>query len=271
MKSHVLYARSPEWAAAGRRLDELVREPGFRVVKRTSRTLAGIVPINGVEVFVKRVENGSWLKGIAASILGSRASKTLRGVRILERAGFKHPRIIAAFDQHQGGAVLASYVVAEYLRRPKILSRFALADGHDFCWRRTLSEQLAQIIRRMHDAGCYTRDLQETNLMVEAQASGLKIYFTDLEDFRWLPLVPWRLRHENLVQLDRSLGRFVSRAHRLRFLHQYLGDKAGRTEARSVVSRLHRIRQRIERRRVGRRRSETIITPSPDPVLENAE
>jgi hypothetical protein len=264
MASRALYASSPDWVVVGRRLDELLHGPEFRVLKKTSRTLAGIAQVNGVEVFVKRVTSGSWVKGIITRVCGSRARKTIGGAEILHRAGFCHPRLIAAFEHRQGGSVRASYVIVEYLHRPKMLSRFALADGRDFRWRRWLSERLAHTIRSLHDAGCYTRDLQETNLMIEAQGSGLKIYFTDLEDFRWLPLVPRQLRLLNLIHLDRSIGRFVSRAFRLRFFYNYLVEKPGRAEARALIAHLNRIRQRIERRKHRRQRSTAIVTPPAD-------
>jgi len=240
-------------------LDELLHRPEFRVVKKTSRTLAGIARVDGVEVFVKRVTSGSWVKGIIARVCGSRARKTIGGAEVLHRAGFSHPRLIAAFEHCQGGSVRASYVIVEYLRHPKILSRFAFADGHDFHWRRSLSERLAQTIRSLHDAGCYTRDLQETNLMLETQGTGLRIYFTDLEDFRRLPMVPRRLRLLNIIHLDRSIGRFVSRAHRLRFFYNYLGEKPRRAEARALVAHLHGVHQRIERRNRRRQRSTAIV------------
>jgi hypothetical protein len=264
MATRALYARSPNWAIMGERLDQLLESPDFRVLKKTSRTLAGIAQVDGVEVFVKRVASSSWVKGIVARVCGSRARKTIRGAEILQRAGFLHPRVIAAFEQCQYGSVRASYVIVEHLHRPKILSRFALADGRDFRWRQWLSKHLAETIRSLHDAGCYTRDLQETNLMLQAQDSGLKIYFTDLEDFRWLRMVPPRLRLLNLIHLDRSIGRFVSRAQRLRFLYNYLGNKPGRVEARALVARLHRIHQGIERRRCRRGRSTAIVTPPAD-------
>lgn len=264
MASRALYASSPDWEAVGGQLDELLRRPEFRVVKRTSRTLAGIAQVDGVEVFIKRVTNGSWVKGIITRVCGSRARKTIGGAEILHRAGFSHPRLIAAFEHCQGGSVRASYVIVEYLRHPKILSRFALADGRDFRWRRSLSERLAQTIRNLHDAGCYTRDLQETNLMLETQGSGFKIYFTDLEDFRRLPIIPRRLRLLNLTHLDRSIGRFVSRTHRLRFFYNYLGEKPRRAEARALVARLHGIHQRIERRKHRRQRLTAIVMPPLD-------
>src|SRR5690348_8747167 len=199
MVIRTLYASSMEWAAIGGEMEELLQRPEFRVVKQTSRTLAGIAQLNGVEVFVKRVTTGSWAAGFIARVCGSRARKTIAGAAILHRAGFSYPSLIAAFEDRQGGSVRTSYVIIEYLRRAKILSRFALADGRDLRWRRWLSERLAQTIRSLHDAGCYTCDLQETNLMLEAQECGLRIYFTDLEDFRWLPRLPQRLRLLNLL------------------------------------------------------------------------
>jgi tRNA A-37 threonylcarbamoyl transferase component Bud32 len=262
MAGRTVYASSPDWAVVGKQLDELLCGSEFRILKKTSRTLAGVAQFNGDEIFIKRVISSSWLKGIIARVCGSRARKTLRGATILHRAGFSYPRLFAAFEYHHGGSVRTSYIIVEYLRRAKVLSRFALADGRDFRWRRWLSQRLAQTIRSLHDAGCYTRDLQETNLMLEAQGSGLRIYFTDLEDFRWLPLVPQRLRLLNLVHLDRSIGRFVSRAHRLRFFYNYLGGKPQRTEARALLARVYAIRQRIERRNRRRQRSTAILMPA---------
>ena len=39
----------------------------------------------------------------------------------------------------------------------------------------------------MHEAGIYTRDLQETNIMVEERDGAMRFYFLDLEDFRHAP------------------------------------------------------------------------------------
>ncbi len=266
MATRALYVPSPDWAVMGERLDELLAGQDFRVLKKTPRTLAGMAWVDDAEVFIKRVTSGSWVKGISARVCGSRARRTIRGAEILQRAGLSYPRLIAAFEQCQCGAVRASYVIVEHLHRPKILSRFALADGRDFGWRQWLSERLAKTIRSLHDAGCYSLDLQETNLMLEAQGSELKVYFTDLEDFRWLRVVSPRLRLLNLVHLDRSVGRFISRAHRLRFLYNYLGDKPDRAEARALLAQLGRLRQRIERRKRRRQRSTAIVTPLAEPA-----
>jgi tRNA A-37 threonylcarbamoyl transferase component Bud32 len=95
---------------------------------------------------------------------------------------------------------------------------------------------VAREVRRMHDAGIYTRDLQETNIFVgEAPAGGFRVSFLDLEDFRRIRRVTDRRRWTNLVHLDRSVGRFMSRAARLDFLYAYLGGRPQREDARRIV------------------------------------
>jgi tRNA A-37 threonylcarbamoyl transferase component Bud32 len=266
MVIHSVYALSSNWERVGALLDDIIRGPYFRVIKSTHRTLAGATTINGVEVFVKRVNNESWLKGLTARVCGSHARRTVRGARLLRCVGCNYPSLLAVFEQRRAGSVAASYLVTEYLRRPKTLSRVALADGRDYMWRRRLSKLLAQTVRTLHNAGCYTRDLQETNLMLDPREDMPTIIFTDLEDFRWLPAVPWYLRLRNLLQLDRSIGRFVSRTHRLRFLRDYLGDNLSRAEVRSLVVRLHRMRHRAERKKLRRKRPTAIITPCSAPL-----
>jgi tRNA A-37 threonylcarbamoyl transferase component Bud32 len=249
MRKRLLYARSPEWAATAQLLEALMAEPGFRPLKATARAQAGIIECDGTQAFVKRVDSGSWLKGVVERLRGSRARRTLRGAAILEAAGFAHPKPLAALETRSMGAVRASYVVSEALSDARMLSAFALGDGRNFPRRKWISETVAREVRRMHDAGIYTRDLQETNLMLESSDGRLAIYFVDLEDFRYVGHVSERCRMLNLVHLDRSIGRFLCRSQRLRFFYNYLGGRPAHEEARRRVGELFKIRRRIERRR----------------------
>jgi tRNA A-37 threonylcarbamoyl transferase component Bud32 len=249
MGNRLLFARSPEWASAIGRAATLTAQPDFRLLKATARTRAGFLVCGGVEVFVKRVDTGSWLQGLVDRLRGSRARRTLRGAAILEAAGFAHPKPFAALETRSMGAVRASYVLSEALSNARMLSVFALGDGRNFLRRKWISEAVAREIRGMHDAGIYTRDMQETNLMLEARDHQLTIYFVDLEDFQRARKVSMRRRMLNLVHLDRSIGRFVCRSQRLRFFYNYLGGRPAHEEARRRVGELFEIRRRIERRR----------------------
>src|SRR5581483_11610914 len=197
MRKRLVYAADPRWAEAARQLDEIVAACGSNALKDEGRTRACLVPgPDGTPVFVKRVRTGSWLGGLAAMARGSRVRRSL-----------------AALEVRRAGAVTECYLACTALSRATILSRAVFGDGSvDLRRRRALLGAVAHEVRRLHDAGLYTHDLQETNLMVEAGAGAApRIWFVDLEDFRHARTVSWHRRLTNLIHLDRSLGRFLSR------------------------------------------------------------
>jgi Lipopolysaccharide kinase (Kdo/WaaP) family len=258
MRKDVIYAESAAWRAVIERADEILSGAECRIVKDEGRTRAGIVVLKGMPpAFIKRTTVSSRGRGIAARALGSRARRALSGAQILRAARIPHPRPLAAMDLTEAGAVRASYLVTIALAGADTLSRFALGPrgvkGRDARRRRRILDAVAREVRRMHDAGVYTLDLQETNVMVaEDEAEGFRVYFIDLEDIRCARSVSWKRRMLNLVHLDRSIGRFLCRAARLAFLYSYLGAPPKRGEARRIVRELGALRAAVERRQVRR-------------------
>jgi tRNA A-37 threonylcarbamoyl transferase component Bud32 len=116
--------------------------------------------------------------------------------------------------------------------------------------RKAISDAVAAQIRRLHESGLYTRDLQETNIMVEDNGSGgFNVYFIDLEDFRSAAKVSSNRRVLNMVHLDRSIGRFMCRAARLDFLYSYLGYRPDHAAARKMIAQIKAMRESIDRRK----------------------
>lgn len=256
MRSVVLYARSSEWRTMIERADESIASPQFRAVKSEGRTMAGFIDQRGAgPVFIKRVEITSWSRGIYARLRGSRAARALAGAAMLSARGFAHPEPLAAMESRRFGAIRASYVLSRAIPAADTLSRFALGPneikGRDVSRRKRISDTVASEVRRLHESGLYTLDLQETNIMVEDDgAGGFKVYFIDLEDFRRAATVSWKCRVANLVHLDRSIGRFLCRAARLDFLYSYLGKRPARAEARKLVDEILASRAAIDRRKI---------------------
>ncbi|MHB8384445.1 MAG: lipopolysaccharide kinase InaA family protein [Candidatus Binataceae bacterium] len=262
MRTQILYARTPDWRSLAERADELIAGPGFRALKDEGRTLAGVLELpDRPPVFVKRTRERTWARGIAARGAGSRAARAIAGAAMLAAAQIGHPAPLAAIDQITAGAVRVSYLISEALLEGDSLSRFALGPGEikgrDARRRRRILAAVARETKRMHDAGIYTRDLQETNVMVaDDGAGGFRVWFIDLEDFRRERRVGGVSRERrllNIVHLDRSIGRFLCRAARLAFLYDYLGTRPGRDEARAMVRELLAARARIDRTRARRK------------------
>ena len=255
MRTVVLYARSPDWREVVERADELMASPDFRVLKSEARTRAGFIDVPGAETaFIKRVEVPSWSRGVFERIRGSRAARSLAGAAMLKAHGLAHPEPLAAMDLYQAGAIRASYLVSRALINADSLSRFMLGPGEikgrNVHRRKQISDTVAAQIRRLHESGLYTRDLQETNIMVEDnEHGGFNVYFIDLEDFRRTANISWKRRITNLVHLDRSIGRFLCRAARLDFLYSYLGHRPDRAAARKIVAEVNAARETIDRRK----------------------
>jgi tRNA A-37 threonylcarbamoyl transferase component Bud32 len=258
MRRRLLYAESPAMAALIEQADRLMDSPAFRVVKAEGKTRAGFfASADAPTVFIKRTEARSRLAGLYDAAAGSRASRALRGAKILREAGFLCATPFGAMDLILSRAVHASYLISEALESAQILSHFALGREGEarkgYVHRKAVSNALASELRRMHDAGIYTRDLQETNIMVEEREGTFAFYFLDLEDFRRASSVSRHRRMLNLVHLDRSIGRFVSRAGRLDFLYAYLGRQLDRHARRKAVAEYLQLRRTVERARTRRR------------------
>jgi len=256
MRSRILYLRSPQWADLLARPDQLIAGAGFREVKNIARNRAGFLATPQGVVFVKRFAPGSWFEGLLETARGSRAARSLRAAAILERAGFLAPAPLAACEEVSAGAVKTSWIFSEALSGARVFSAF-IERGHgtaqeDQRRRREALGAVAACVRLLHDAGLFASDLQETNLMLEEQEGRLRIYFVDLDGFRRLKRVSWKHRRRNLVQLDRSVGRFMSRPERLRFLYTYLGLE-DRRAVRTLVAPLMEERSRKEREFARRR------------------
>lgn len=252
MRTRLLFAASPASAALIADADRFMASPSFRLVKAEGKTRAGFLSCaDGRAVFIKRTAVRSRLAGIYEMAAGSRASRALRGAKILRDAGFHCATPIAAMDAIAAGSVRASYLLSEALERAQLLSHFALGREGEECpgyaRLKAVSDALAAELRRMHDAGIYTRDLQETNIMVEERDGSMRFYFLDLEDFRRASRVSHRRRMLNLVHLDRSIGRFVSRARRLDFLYAYAGRPSARAARRKTVAEFLELKREVER------------------------
>jgi tRNA A-37 threonylcarbamoyl transferase component Bud32 len=255
MRKVVLFARSADWRAVIELADDLIASPAFRVIKSEGHTRAGFIDVPGQgPAFIKRVEVPSWTRGLYARIRGSRARRSLAGAAMLQASGIAHPEPLAAMDSYAAGAIRASYLVSRALTKADSLSRFMLGPGEikgrNVHRRKQISDAVAAQVRRLHESGLYTRDLQETNIMVEESGSGgFNVYFIDLEDFRRVANVSWNRRVLNLVHLDRSIGRFLCRAARLDFLYSYLGHRPDRSSARKMVAEIQTARESIDRRK----------------------
>jgi glycosyltransferase involved in cell wall biosynthesis len=211
---------------AGTDLEPVLLEPqkllgaaGARLLKDHRRTAVACVPLGGIEVFVKRFKPYAWYRRLESRI-ASPARIAWANAELLERHGFRVPRVLAAVEQ---GA--DSYLVAERVEGAEPAADFWLAGaGGEPGIRRRIAERAALVLRRLHRSGLYSRDANANNFLVRLDSEGEpEFFFLDLECLRRPLRVGWRRQAKNLVQFYRLFRGRVSRATIVRFLYAYFG------------------------------------------------
>lgn len=125
---------------------------------------------------------------------------------------------------------------------------------HDPTYQRTLSSAVAAMVRRLHEANLFHRDLYLAHLFFEPQpepAQGLAMI--DLHRVVHAPLRPERWRVKDLAALNFSVpAHIASRTHRLRWFKQYRGIDRLRPTDKTLIRRVIAKTRRIARHDVRR-------------------
>jgi tRNA A-37 threonylcarbamoyl transferase component Bud32 len=116
---------------------------------------------------------------------------------------------------------------------------------------------LANLFRSLHAQHVYHDDLKDANILAAEDGSGSSVCFflLDFEGVRRYSRLSERRRLKNLVQLNRTLGRYLRRPEKLYFLKAYLESASNdRVIKRRLVSKVLRQTRRVELIKAAERR-----------------
>ena len=211
--------------------DRLFKENGCVVLKNQKKIKVGRIPIevSGQRrfLYVKRYNAFSARAKLMSIFNHSGAVRSLQGAAILKRAGISTARPVAAMESRQCGIVMKSFYVSEEIIGGMTADRYWRSiekNSNRGGWRRRFLERLASIFQTLHRRGVYHNDLKDANILVVADEEKMSFYLLDLEGVRLYANLNHSRRIKNLVQLNRTLGRFIRRTDKLYFLKVYLGS-----------------------------------------------
>lgn len=174
---------------------------------------------------------------------------------ILTRAGIPVGRPLAAVEARRWAMLAKSFFVTEEILCGKTADSYwreelkPLTGSHGFKRRRKFLAALAALFRQLHNRCIYHNDLKDANILVKGDSpDGESFYLLDLEGVRACCYLSRRRRLKNIVQLNRTLGRFLSKTEKLYLLRQYLNDRIDDGEVRSWITSLLPMTERAERR-----------------------
>lgn len=213
--------------------DLLLADPCCEIIKDQRKIKVGriLVELGGERrrIYVKRYNVFSLRYRFFSLFLGSGAARAWRGAEMLARAGFQTGRPIAAVEWRSRGMLTKSFYLSEEIPDGRTADAYwreltVVKGSEGWRRRRAFLCRLASLFRGLHGARLYHNDLKDANIIVRPALNGLEesFYLLDLEGLRSRGSLSRRRRVKNLVQLYRTMGRFLRRTDKLYWLKVYL-------------------------------------------------
>lgn len=240
--------------------DLLFSSPECEIIKDQRKIKVGRVRVEiGARIrgiYLKRYNAFSWRYRLGSLFISSAASRSWVGAKILMQANFQTGEPIAAVECRSWGMLTKSFYIGEEIPgastvdahwRGKLMS---LRGREGFCRRRDFLKALAGLFRSLHEKGIYHNDLKDANILFRSgdKPGDGSFYLLDLEGIRRFRYLSRRHRLKNLVQLNRTLGKYLRRTEKLYGLKVYLGDAFfDRREKRTWINKVLRESDRRDR------------------------
>lgn len=215
--------------------DRFFDDPECRIIKDQKKIKVGRLTrmIAGKQraIYIKRYNSFSRRFRLLSPFVRSGALRSIRGASVLHKKGIATARPVAAVENRFYGMLRRSFFVSEEIAAGKTTDAYWLEslrqrkDRGGFKERRAFLRSLASLFLSLHAQQIYHNDLKHSNILVVNNGGdeSFEWFLLDLEGVRQYVRLSERRRIKNLVQLYRTLGRYVSRSRQAFFLKCYLG------------------------------------------------
>ncbi len=234
-------------------LDTIERMPGVTLIKRNSVRTVFRVPMKESVVFLKRYHVRTFFDRMKYLVVPSRAMTEWLAARTMTAAGLPTIHAVMMGEKRSGRILLDG-----------TLATIEIPDANDLVpvlhWRlrepglkaarRRLLRDLAELIRRFHDAGFVHNDLHSGNILVTGEPETAKLHLIDLHTVKIVAKTSRRSRIANLSKMLHSLVTGTTRSERRRILSEYEGDDPVLGDIETVSRKIFGRIYALERRRL---------------------
>jgi tRNA A-37 threonylcarbamoyl transferase component Bud32 len=199
----------------------LIREKPLALAKQSSDVIVSLVNDGGGKVGVKQFRY-SRFRDIFKDLF--RPSKGLRawvaGNGLVTR-GIPSLRPLALLEQRNWWGSGQSFFVMEASEKGLEMDRYILRGFGHFRRKRLFVQHFSRWLSHLHQKNLYHRDMKTCNIFVSENGETWDFYLLDLEDIRLDEKVDEKGLFKNLLQLNTSIPKTITRTDRLRFFKEY--------------------------------------------------
>jgi serine/threonine protein kinase len=220
--------------------DRAFSDPSSTIIKDSNTTSSCTVsPIIGGEqksFHIKRFNYQNTFYALKYLFRTSRAKRVWKVAQNLIASNIPTPLPISFLEQRQGRLLIKSFFISKNIDRALPLNRAiheleACRSSRNTSQKKRLIQQVAYLVRSLHECGICHRDLKASNILVQKNPGQIqKLYLTDLDSARLQTRVRAKERIRDLARLNASLfyTKSLSTADRIRFLRDYLRTRSPR-------------------------------------------
>jgi tRNA A-37 threonylcarbamoyl transferase component Bud32 len=240
-------------------VDQLLCEPTCQIIKDQRKIKVGrlTIDIAGTHrtIYIKRYNAFSLRYKLASPFIRSGAFRALHGAAILREIGISTAAPLAAVENRIRGALTKSFFISEEITGGKTADAYWRDELQNLHGRNGIERRndflasLARLFRALHAQQIYHNDLKDANILAVTGHAGKSVAFflLDLEGVKRYAQLSEKRRVKNLVQLNRTLGRYIPATGKLAFVKNYLAASfAERKLRRRLVENVLRESNRLD-------------------------
>jgi len=238
--------------------DRLLSDRACEIIKDQKKITVGRVSLGGVfvpcTIYVKRYNVFSLRHRLVSPFIMSGALRALHGATVLRRCNIPSAVPLAAIERRYWGVLTKSFFISEEITGGKTVDAYwrddlqFLPGAAGVRQRRDFLVRLGQLFQMLHGHEIYHNDLKDANILAAPRQQATAFFLLDLEGVRQYVRLSKKRRLKNLVQLHRTLGRYLRGPDKLVVLKHYLGNSfAERSIRRQWIKNILRQSDRLNR------------------------
>jgi Lipopolysaccharide kinase (Kdo/WaaP) family len=238
--------------------DRLLSDRACEIIKDQKKITVGRVSLGGVfvpcTIYVKRYNVFSLRHRLVSPFIMSGALRALHGATVLRRCNIPSAVPLAAVERRYWGVLAKSFFISEEITGGKTVDAYwrddlqFLPGAAGVRQRRDFLVRLGQLFQMLHGHEIYHNDLKDANILAAPRKQATAFFLLDLEGVRQYVRLSKKRRLKNLVQLHRTLGRYLRGPDKLVVLKHYLGNSfAERSIRRQWIKNILRQSDRLNR------------------------
>ena len=191
-----------------------------------------------LSLHIKRYNYQSTFYALKNLFRTSRAKRVWKVAQTLVASNIPTPLPISFLEQRKGRLLIKSFFISQKIDGARPLNAAihelkATRSSYDTRQKKMLIQQVAHLVKNLHECGICHRDLKSSNILVQKTAGQIyNLYLVDLDSAQVQTRLRVKERIRDLARLNASLFSTtgISTADRFRFLRDYLLTRSTRDE-----------------------------------------